>query len=500
MPDSSARLSLPFLLPAQAQKHVTHNEALDLLDLLVQMAIEAFDALTPPASPVEGPVWALGAAPTGDWAGQGGRLASWRNGAWAFVTPGAGWIGWDRAGDRLRVFSGTAWEPALRASDLQNLSGLGVNTTSDATNRLAVSAAATLLTHEGAGHQLKINKAATTDTASLLFQTGWSGRAEMGLAGSDSFAIKVSADGAGFATALSAASSGIVSLPAGVRVADGTAAAPSISFEADTNTGLRRPASDQIGFVTGGTQRALLSSASFQVNVPLAGTAVQSTATDATAGRVMTVGAFGLGAASGLAAPLDDANLCVNAGIAYRFTTAGTNTPGTPYGGSLIVTTGSSGDIQQMFFNREGTRAWLRGWSSATATWSGWQRLLSNDLLLGTVAQSGGVPTGAVIERGSGANGAWVRFADGTMTCTRSGLSAANASTAEGALYRSADVGWTFPSAFAEAPVVTGAVDDIDCWISAALPTATGCTVRVRSALAKAAALNIRLVAHGRWF
>jgi hypothetical protein len=72
---------------------------------------------------------------------------------------------------------------------------VGVNATADATNRLSVSAPATLLSHEGAGHQLKVNKSADTDTASLLYQTGFSGRAEMGLAGDDDFHVKVSPDG-----------------------------------------------------------------------------------------------------------------------------------------------------------------------------------------------------------------------------------------------------------------------------------------------------------------
>lgn len=37
--------------------------------------------------------------------------------------------------------------------------------------------------------------------------------------------------------------------------------------------------------------------------------------------------------------------------------------------------------------------------------------------LVGTVSESGGVPTGAVVERGSNANGEYVRFADGTQIC-----------------------------------------------------------------------------------
>jgi len=48
-----------------------------------------------------------------------------------------------------------------------------------------------------------MNKADASNTASLLFQTGWSGRAEMGTMGSDAFAIKVSPDGANFTAALS---------------------------------------------------------------------------------------------------------------------------------------------------------------------------------------------------------------------------------------------------------------------------------------------------------
>ena len=62
MPDISPRLALPYLQPSQAQKHVTHNEALRRLDLLVQLVVVQFGAEVPPASPAPGAVWALGAA------------------------------------------------------------------------------------------------------------------------------------------------------------------------------------------------------------------------------------------------------------------------------------------------------------------------------------------------------------------------------------------------------------------------------------------------------
>ena len=204
MSQSSARLALPYLMPAQAQKHVTHNEALRLLDLTVQLVVEATAAETPPALPAEGQVWALGPAPTGDWAGQGGRLAGFVDGGWLFFDAAPGWRAWDRGSATLVVRDGASWVAAGAAGtpDLSNVAGLGINAGFDSTNRLAVSAPATLFSHEGAGHQLKLNKAGPGDTASLLFQTAWGGRAEMGTTGSDDFAVKVSADGNAWVTAL----------------------------------------------------------------------------------------------------------------------------------------------------------------------------------------------------------------------------------------------------------------------------------------------------------
>ncbi|MEL7090173.1 MAG: DUF2793 domain-containing protein [Pseudomonadota bacterium] len=208
MSHTSPRLNLPLLAPSQAQKHVTHNEALARLDLLVQLSVQAFDAVTPPTDPVEGDVFALGAVPTGSWAGEAGQLAGFSNGGWLFIAPQTGWQATLAGTVETRIWTGTSWEAAA-------FDQLGVNASADATNRLAVAADATLLTHDGAGHQVKVNKAGASDTASLLFQTSWSGRAEMGTAGSDDFAVKVSADGASWVTALRAdVATGAVTVPA----------------------------------------------------------------------------------------------------------------------------------------------------------------------------------------------------------------------------------------------------------------------------------------------
>lgn len=163
-----------------------------------------------------------------------------------------------------------------------------------------MAAPAVLFTHAGAGQQLKLNKAAATDTASLLFQSGWTGHAEMGLAGNNAFSIKVSPDGATWATGLALAGDGSAALLDGVTI-----------------------------------------------------------------------------------------------------------------GGHAALHRGN---------------------------------------LLGNVSQSGGVPTGAVIETGSNADGQYVRFADGTQICTASVTLAHGAAAWCG-------LTWTYPAAFAAVPVTTGSVD-----------------------------------------
>ena len=67
--DTTAKLALPYLLPQQAQKHVTHNEAIRMLDALVQLSVRKRDESDPPAAPTEGDRYALSDAPTGAWAG-----------------------------------------------------------------------------------------------------------------------------------------------------------------------------------------------------------------------------------------------------------------------------------------------------------------------------------------------------------------------------------------------------------------------------------------------
>ncbi|HEX6860023.1 MAG TPA: DUF2793 domain-containing protein [Caulobacteraceae bacterium] len=196
--DATPRLALPYLAAGQAQKHVTLNEALARLDGLVQSAVESRATDAQPVSPADGDLYIMTASASGaDWAGKAaGTLMRFEAGAWAELTAAEGHVAWVKDEGLLAIFDGAAWIDLAQTIDaLQGLSLLGINATADATNKLSVSSAAVLFNHAGAGTQLKVNKSAAGDTASHLFQTGFSGRAEFGLTGSDDFAIKVSADG-----------------------------------------------------------------------------------------------------------------------------------------------------------------------------------------------------------------------------------------------------------------------------------------------------------------
>jgi hypothetical protein len=212
---NTPNLALPYIEAAQAQKHVTHNEAIRTLDALVFLTVLDRDLAAPPGSPADGARYLIAASPTGAWTGHATHIAVFQDGAWAIHIPKEGWVAWIADENVLLGFDGSDWGGITSGSGpLQNVPLLGVNTTADATNKLAVASAATLFNIVGNGHQLKINKAAAADTGSLLYQTAFSGRAEMGLAGDDDFRIKVSSNGTTWQDAIVIArATGAVSLP-----------------------------------------------------------------------------------------------------------------------------------------------------------------------------------------------------------------------------------------------------------------------------------------------
>jgi hypothetical protein len=95
-------LALPYIEAAQAQKHVTHNEALDLIDALAQLAVESRAVAAPPGSPAAGARYIPAAGASGDWAGWDGTLAFFIGGAWVQHMPASGLKAWVKD-ERLTV-------------------------------------------------------------------------------------------------------------------------------------------------------------------------------------------------------------------------------------------------------------------------------------------------------------------------------------------------------------------------------------------------------------
>ncbi|MBX3583815.1 MAG: DUF2793 domain-containing protein [Rhizobiaceae bacterium] len=211
--ETTANLDLPYIMPSQAQKHVTYNEAIRRMDALVQLAVLDRDSVEPPASPADGARYLVPADATGAWTGKDGDIAAWQDSAWEFLTPNAGWVLWIGDEEHLVVHDGTEWRD-IGSGGLNPAAMVGVNAVADLTNRLSVRSPSVLFDEEDGDHRLMINKADTDDTASLIFLTGHSAKAEFGLTGDDDWHVKVSADGESWIEALNVdMASGRVSLP-----------------------------------------------------------------------------------------------------------------------------------------------------------------------------------------------------------------------------------------------------------------------------------------------
>ena len=408
MSESSPKLDLPYIQPSQAQKHITHNEAIEKLDVLTQLVVSEFDAIDPPTLPVDGETHALGGSPTGAWASNPNEIAFYTGSGWLFVPPVTGWRAWGN--DELRVWDGAAW--TLINPPIESLDLLGINTTGDTTNRLSVSSDATLLTNAGAGHQLKINKAADTDTASLLFQSAWAGHAEMGLSGDTNFTVKVSPNGNSWY-------------------------AP---FIIDPNA-------KTVSLAPAGTTTVTASHTSLQIDTPVTGTAVQSEQNDDTQDRLMKVGAFGLGAPGAYLTDIDVIDNSIAPGI-YQVDGSTIGAPRNWGLHHLLHTRRSeSGGETQLALVEDDSAIFYR--SRGGGTWNNWQQVATSNHYTGNLSSPDSAP---IFERGTNSNGDYTRFADGTQFCWHDITLNYNWARE---LYGS----WTYAAAFLSTPKVFCSID-----------------------------------------
>ena len=221
---NTALLALPLLAAAQAQKHVTLNEALVLLDGLTQIAVKEVNREAPPDRPEAGDRYLIAAKPSGSFAGKPNMLASFDGHAWNYTQPGPGFLIFVINENKLYVHDGTTLR-SLRdvMSSIETLSRLGIGTGLDPNHVLSVKGTSALLAAAGSGEggsghfRFTLNKDTLAATLSQLYQTGWSGRAETGLIGDDQYRIKVSPDGSTwFDSVVAEATSGAVRFPSGI--------------------------------------------------------------------------------------------------------------------------------------------------------------------------------------------------------------------------------------------------------------------------------------------
>jgi hypothetical protein len=219
MTDTTPRTGAPLLAAAQAQKHVTHNEALYQFDAFLCARFLDRDLTAPPSTPADGDTYLVHATATGDWTGQSGKIAYCADGTWRFYAPFGGLVAYVADESKLIVCTGSAWVDYASLMVLQNVPLIGVNTTATAPNLLTVESNAVLFTDVPTGSggtgdvRATLSKQAAANTASFLFQDNFSGRAEIGLAGDDNFHFKVSPDGATWHDAIIVtASSGLATL------------------------------------------------------------------------------------------------------------------------------------------------------------------------------------------------------------------------------------------------------------------------------------------------
>jgi hypothetical protein len=265
-----------------------------------------------------------------------------------------------------------------------------------------------------------------------------------------------------------------------------------------------------------------------------------TSANDVTPGRTMLVGSYGLGIPVVLSQP--DLNTIIT-GKEYYVLNA-TNSPSAAGNGWLSVLPINLTYCQQRFVNQDtggvSERTLIGGvWTNWTGrakqgansditSLTGLTTALSvtqggtgrgtvagflGDLVvngaywkgnvLGVVGQSGGIPTGAIIERNSNAGGEWVKFADGTLICWSGGatittgvIAANNVGTV---------VTLTLPIAFANAQfnimATAGPNGSNDHYgVTNAIPNGTNAmNIVIRNGVT-AQTFNIRFMVVGRWF
>lgn len=220
---TTPNFSIHELAASQAQKYVTVNEALRVVDTAMNLTVIRADNTAPPGSPSEGDKYIPAATATGAWAGQENNIAAYINAEWIFFTPAEGWRCYNQTTNELLIFSGSSWGTAFGFAGNGSAAAPAYSFTSDpdtgvyrnAANELGFSTGGSerfkitnsqitssvgdfLMNNAGSNSQATINKNTSGDNAILNFQTGFTHHASVGLQGNNDYTVKV---GTGFSIA-----------------------------------------------------------------------------------------------------------------------------------------------------------------------------------------------------------------------------------------------------------------------------------------------------------
>ncbi|GAB5432172.1 MAG: hypothetical protein EpisKO_15420 [Epibacterium sp.] len=167
-----------------------------------------------------------------------------------------------------------------------------------------------------------------------------------------------------------------------------------VVFDADRDTGMGNPSANELGLKAGDVWQLLLKGGQ------ASGAAVQDSATDATAGKLLTVGAFGLGGSS--LPTLEDCNKADLVTGVYRTNSSTLNVPPASNAWGMMHVTVAGSVVTQLWL-ADGTssihsaqRMWVRTGSLGGA-YSAWQQMITgvgDQSINGTLTTTGGINLG----------------------------------------------------------------------------------------------------------
>jgi hypothetical protein len=132
---STPRFAFPYIQTSQAQKEVTHNEALLMVDALMSLSLEDRHLSAPPVSPQNGQVWFINGAGSGAWNGQSSKLAHYDSGQWYFYVVPDGLRAWIKDEAGYFVYSGGSWSAFVGSGQFITVASVSANYAVQASDR-----------------------------------------------------------------------------------------------------------------------------------------------------------------------------------------------------------------------------------------------------------------------------------------------------------------------------------------------------------------------------